>query len=663
MIYNIQKFILFFISLILIIFYTIFGYYFFKQEEEISNIILKSLENNIIETSYKLAKSIEEKSDILNHRSLLDRISSNEDFIQAILVFDNEKLLLTTNPKIKTINRNLKNYKLNSSYEKLMNQEYIEEEITFYEGKNLRKLLLVFVFEKEEIYTHFVKNKLDFIIYFGLFPILTLLLLLIILRIYISKPLELLRQYAYYNNIVPKAFKLKELEAIRHSMVDSFTRLEAEKKELYLMARTDSLSGLANRNSLNEYLERLIPTMQRNEKEFAFLFLDIDHFKTINDSLGHNIGDELLKNISSIIKKTLRPSDFVARVGGDEFVIIIQDYKSYIELSNIIQRIQDYLSQTWLIQTHPINIGCSIGVAFFPKDGEDIVSLMKNADIAMYEAKKLGRNQYHFFTEELNETVQKVITLDKQMRQALIDNEYILYYQPKIDLSSGKILGVEALIRWINKTNKFVPPSDFIPLAEENGFIKELGIWIVDEALNQYVKWRDMGIDISIAINISAKQFLEKDFEIKFIEKLEEKKINPAKINLEITEYILMDKSDYVQDILNILHDYGVRISLDDFGTGYSSLSYLKKFPIDYLKIDKAFLDDYESSSGKIFLETIVKMGQMLKMKVVAEGVEEQEQIDYLKTISCDEYQGYYFSKPLNNEDFEKLYFNNLKDE
>lgn len=663
MIYNIQKFILFFISLILIIFYTIFGYYFFKQEEEISNIILKSLENNIIETSYKLAKSIEEKSDILNHRSLLDRISSNEDFIQAILVFDNEKLLLTTNPKIKTINRNLKNYKLNSSYEKLMNQEYIEEEITFYEGKNLRKLLLVFVFEKEEIYTHFVKNKLDFIIYFGLFPILTLLLLLIILRIYISKPLELLRQYAYYHNIVPKAFKLKELEAIRHSMVDSFTRLEAEKKELYLMARTDSLSGLANRNSLNEYLERLIPTMQRNEKEFAFLFLDIDHFKTINDSLGHNIGDELLKNISSIIKKTLRPSDFVARVGGDEFVIIIQDYKSYIELSNIIQRIQDYLSQTWLIQTHPINIGCSIGVAFFPKDGEDIVSLMKNADIAMYEAKKLGRNQYHFFTEELNETVQKVITLDKQMRQALIDNEYILYYQPKIDLSSGKILGVEALIRWINKTNKFVPPSDFIPLAEENGFIKELGIWIVDEALNQYVKWRDMGIDISIAINISAKQFLEKDFEIKFIEKLEEKKINPAKINLEITEYILMDKSDYVQDILNILHDYGVRISLDDFGTGYSSLSYLKKFPIDYLKIDKAFLDDYESSSGKIFLETIVKMGQMLKMKVVAEGIEEQEQIDYLKTISCDEYQGYYFSKPLNNEDFEKLYFNNLKDE
>jgi len=656
MIYNIQKFILFFVFSLLFIFYIIFGYYFFKQEEEISNVILKSIENNLKETSYKLSKSIEKKDDILSFRALFDRISSNEDFIEAILVFDDRKLLLTTNPKIKTINKDLQYHKLDSSYSKLMNQSHIEEEIRFYQGKELKKLLLVYVFEKDEIYSHFVKNKLDFILYFGLFPVLALFVLTIIFRIYITKPLELLRQYAYYNRTIPKAFKIRELESIRHSMVDSFSRLEDEKKELYLMARTDSLSGLANRNSLNEYIERLIPTIQRNEKEFAFLFLDIDHFKTVNDSLGHNIGDELLKNIALLIKKTLRPSDFVARVGGDEFVIVIQDYKSYIELSTIIQRIQDYLSQTWLIQTHPINIGCSIGVAFYPKDGDDIISLMKSADIAMYEAKKLGRNQYHFFTEELNESVQKVITLDKQMRQALIDNEYILYYQPKIDLSTSKILGVEALIRWKSKTNGFISPNEFIPLAEENGFIKELGIWIIDEALNQYVKWRELGIDISIAINISAKQFFEKDFEITFIEKLEKKDINPSKINLEITEYILMDKSDYVQESLKILHDYGIEISLDDFGTGYSSLSYLKKFPIDYLKIDKAFLDDFESNNGKIFLETIVKMGQMLKMKVIAEGVEKQEQIDYLKSISCDEYQGYYFSKPISSKDFEKLY-------
>ena len=661
MIYNIQRFILFFLSLLLLLFYMIFSYYFFKQEEEIANVILKSLKNNIAETSYTLSKNIEKKEDILAHRALLDRIASNEDFIKAILVFDNEKLLLTTQPNYKILDKKNKNNDLDSSYKKLTNQTYIEQDIPFYEGKDKKRLLLIYVFEHEQIHSHFIKNKLDFILYFGLLPVLALLFLIILLRIYITKPLELLRQYAYYNTKVPKAFKLRELEAIRHSMVDSFSRLEKEKKELYLMARTDSLSGLANRNSLNEFLERLIPTALRNNQEFAFLFLDIDHFKTVNDSLGHNIGDELLQNIASIIKKTLRPNDFVARVGGDEFVIIIQDYKSYVELSQIIQRIQKYLNQAWIIQTHPIDISCSIGVAFFSKNADDIFSLMKNADIAMYEAKKLGRNQYHFFTEELNQVVQKAIKLDKDMRQALKNNEYCLYYQPKVDLLTSKIVGVEALIRWNSPTKGFIAPNIFIPLAEENGFIKELGSWIIEEALNQHLKWKELGIDINISINISAKQLLDNDFVLKFIKNLENKNINPSKIDLEITEYIFIEESSYTNNKLNKLHDFGVTISLDDFGTGYSSLSYLKKFPIDYLKIDKAFLDDFNSVDGAIFLETIVKMGQMLKMKVIAEGVETQEQIDYLKSISCDFYQGYYFSKALCSKDFEKLYFEALE--
>lgn len=656
MIYNIQRFILFLLFSLLFLFYSIFSYYFFKQEEEIANVIYQSLKNNITETSYTLSKNIEKKEDVLSYRALLDRITSNEDFIKAIMIFDNEKLLLTTEPNLLSLDKSININDIDTSYKKLLNHKYLEENIRFYEGKDQKILSLIYVLEHEEIHSHFIKNKLDFIIYFGFLPILALVFLMFTLRIYITKPLESLRQYAYYNNKVPKAFKLRELEAIRHSMVDSFSRLEKEKKELYLMARTDSLSGLANRNSLNEYIERVIPQMARKKEEFAFLFLDIDHFKTVNDSLGHNIGDELLQNIASIIKKALRPSDFVARVGGDEFVIIIQDYKSYVELSTIIQRIQNYLAKQWVIQTHPINIGCSIGVAFFPKDGEDIFSLMKNADIAMYEAKKLGRNQYHFFTEELNQTVQKAISLDKDMRQALIDNEYVLYYQPKIDLLNSKIVSAEALIRWNNPNKGFIAPNVFIPLAEENGFIKDLGIWIVDEALNQYLKWKEKGIDISISINISAKQFLDKNFVPRFIKKIESKGINPNKIDLEITEYMFMEQSKEANNNLNKLHDFGVTISLDDFGTGYSSLSYLKKFPIDYLKIDKAFLDDYDSVDGAIFLETIVKMGQMLKMKVIAEGVETKEQVEYLKSISCDLYQGYYFSKPLSSKDFEKLY-------
>lgn len=654
---NIQRFILFFLFILLLIFYTIFGYYFLKQEEEIANVILKSLKINIVETSYTLTKELKKKDDILSSRAMFDRISSNQDFIKAIMIFDNEKLLLTTEPSITTIDKNtiIDDNKNDTSYKKLINQSYIYENIKFYEGKNEKKLLLIYVLEQDEIHSHFVKNKFHFILYFGFLPIGAFMFLLIFLRIYVSKPLELLRQYAYYNDRIPKAFKLQELESIRHTMVDSFRRLESEKNELYLMARTDSLSGLANRNSLNEFIQRVIPEATRNNKEFAFLFLDMDHFKSINDSLGHNIGDELLQNIASIIKKILRSNDFVARVGGDEFVIILQDYKSYFELSNILSRIQAYISKSWIIQSNPINISCSMGVAFFPKDGNDIVSLMKNADIAMYEAKKRGRNQYHFFTEELNKKVQETISLDKNMKQALKNNEYSLFYQPKIDLSTSKIIGVEALIRWKNPKKGFISPSTFIPLAEENGFIKELGTWIIDEAIQQSIKWKEMDINIPISINISAKQLLDKNFVNDFIEKLEKNSVESSKIDIEITEYLFIQAVE-TKDKLNKLHDYGIKISLDDFGTGYSSLSYLKKFPIDYLKIDKAFLDDFNSHDGAIFLETIVKMGQMLNLKVIAEGVETKEQIDYLKSISCDQYQGYFFSKPLSSNDFEKLY-------
>lgn len=657
MIYNIQRFILTILLFLILLFYSIFSYYFIKQEEEIASVILKSLKNNISETSYTLSKNIEKKEDILSYRALLDRISSNQDFIKAILVFDNEKMLITTEPSYTKINENSDNLNLETSYKKLMFNKYIKDDINFYEGNIPKKLQLFYILEHDEIHSHFIKNKFDFIVYFGLMPIIALAFLIFMLRIYITKPLELLRQYAYYNNNVPKAFKIKELESIRHSMVDSFSRLEKEKNELYLIARTDTLSGLANRNSLNEYLQRVIPTAKRYKKEFAFLFLDLDHFKTVNDSLGHNVGDELLQNIASLIKKTLRPNDFVARIGGDEFAIIIQDYNSYFELTQIIERIQKHLAKTWIIQTHPLNIACSIGVAFYPKDGEDTVNLMKNADIAMYEAKKLGRNQYHFFTEKLNQTVQQTITLDKDMRQALINQEYVLYYQPKIDLKTSKIIGCEALIRWISPTKGFIAPNIFIPLAEENGFIKELGIWIVDEALNQHIKWKKMGIHIPISINISAKQLLSNEFVPTLLEKLKTKNIEPSKIDLEITEYIFMEETKEIDMKLNQLHDMGITISLDDFGTGYSSLSYLKKFPINYLKIDKTFLDDFNSVDGAIFLETIVKLGQMLKMKVIAEGVETKEQVEYLNSISCDQCQGYYFSKPLNSKDFEKLYF------
>lgn len=653
---NIQNFLMSFIIVITIFFGSIFSYYFYKQEQAVASVILKTIKSNLSEASYTLSKSIKTKNDILSYRALLDRISSNNDFIASIAVLDDNKLILVTDPAYSYINKVPNNFNIKDAYDKLMKQPYLEDNIRFYEGKDIKKLRLLYILEHEEILSHFIRNKLNFFTYFGLLPIITFLLFLFFLRKYISKPLEELRQYAYYNNKVPKAFMLHELEAIRHSMVDTFSRLENEKNELYLMARTDALSGLANRNSLNEYVERLISTSKRAKKEFAFMVLDMDNFKTINDAFGHNIGDEFLQNVATLFKRILRPSDFIARVGGDEFVIIVQEYESYLELSNIINRVQRHLSKNWIIKTNPINVTGSVGVAFFPKDGANLVGLMKNADIAMYEAKKLGKNQFHFFTEELNQSIQQTISLDKDMRQALKNNEFELYYQPKVDIKSSEIIGVEALIRWISPTKGIIPPNVFIPLAEENNFIKELGEWIVDEAISQYVSWRTKGLDIKVSINISAKQFSDNKFVNRFISRLENNRIEASKIDMEITEYMFIEESGSANNNLKKVHDSGVTISLDDFGTGYSSLSYLKNFPIDYLKIDKAFLDDFNSSDGAVFLETIVKMGQMLNIQIIAEGVELKEQLEYLKSIGCDQYQGYFCAKPLCAKDFEDFY-------
>nr|WP_306457790.1 EAL domain-containing protein [Aliarcobacter trophiarum] len=614
------------------------------------------MENEVKEKAYTISKTIEKKDDILLYMALLGNVAANSQFVKAILVFDDNELLLTTDPKVVSIERNSSLTNIKTYSEKLSEISYIQEDINYYEQNRLKKLDLVFLIDKEYINTYFVKNRYEFFVYFGILPIFLVLIMYYIFRKYITIPLEKLRQLAYYNTKIPKAFKIKELESIRHSMVDSFSRLENEKKEFFLMARTDSLSGLANRNSLQEFLDRLIPTAKRKKVEFAFLFLDLDHFKTINDSLGHNIGDELLQKISTILKQVLRPNDFIARVGGDEFVLIIQDYKTTVELTNIIKRIQKQLAKPWVIQTHPVETTCSVGIAIFPQDGEDHVSLMKSADIAMYEAKKHGRNRYHFFTKDLNEAILKVINLNKEMRTALKNGDYKLFYQPKVCLKDSKIIGVEALIRWIDKEKGFIPPSDFIPLAEENDFILELGDWIVEEALNQYLDWKSKGIDIVMSINISAKQFLQNNFAKNLIDKINSKKIEPNRIILELTEYILIDQNNSVYATLRKLNKFGISISLDDFGTGYSSLSYLKKYPIDYLKIDKSFIDDSFNEQGKVFIETIVKMGQALHMKIVAEGVEQQEQVEYLKSIDCNLYQGYYFSKPIKAKEFEEFY-------
>lgn len=640
--------------------YAVFVNYFFSQRELTAKVITRSIKNDISELSYILSKHIRKES-ITTSRALLDRTAANSIYIKAISVFDDDKLLLTTDPKYSTALNSNEVFKAteNKIHQNLLTKTGFEEDIHYYVGKNRRLYTLVFYIDHRTINENFEHAREKFFLLFILLPIILILLFWLAIRKFIALPLELLRQYSYYQSQVPYPFKIKELEYIRSSMVQTFLRLEQERADLYNLSRTDTLSGLANRNHLQERVEHIIEQSKRTEKEFALLFLDLDHFKSVNDSLGHDIGDELLKNVAHTIQDILRANDVVARIGGDEFVIVLTDFKDEIELIEIITRIQNRLMKPWVIKTFPINISSSIGITVYPKDGEDLLTLMKNADIAMYEAKEKGRRGYHFFTEELNRKTQKIIELTNSMRDALDNNHYELFYQAQNSVLNSEIIGAEALIRWKDPKKGLIPPFLFIPIAEQNGFIIELGKWVLETAIKQKKTWEEEGIDIKLAINVAAKQVKEKDFVQHLEILLNQYQVNANNIYLEITEYIFLHDNTSVHKTFSEIKKLGVQISLDDFGTGYSSLSYLKKFPIDVLKIDKTFLDDYNSEEGSVFIETIINMAQTLKLKVVAEGVETKEQVLYLKEKHCDVYQGYICSKPVPIEEFNTLYKQN----
>lgn len=638
--------------------YIAFINYYFSQRTLTAQVITDTIKNDLSELSYLLSKHIR-KGPIKTARSLIDRKVAKNPYIRAIAIFDDDKLLLTTYhkktstlPTTLTYNRSIKD----DVYHTLETTTTFESYIRYYQGKTLRHYTLVFYTEHLFIRDYFKQARNKFLLLFAFLPITILLFIWVFLNKLVTKPLEVLRQYAYYQNTIPKPFKIKEIEYIRASMVQTFARLDQEKQDLYNLSITDPLSGLSNRYYLQERVQQIISESERNNnKEFALLFLDLDHFKTVNDSLGHDVGDELLKNVAVAIQDILRMNDVVARIGGDEFVIVLTHYKDTMELIEIIERIQQKISKPWSIKSYPIQIDSSVGVTIYPKDGNDIFTLMKNADIAMYKAKEKGRKGYHFFTEELNTQTQEYIELTNTMRSALKNYEYSLYYQPQNDTETGEIIGAEALIRWHSPEEGIIAPYRFIPIAESNGFIIELGKWVLKTAIKQKHTWEAQGINIKLAINVAAQQIQEPSFVTHLQELLTQYQVNASQITLEITEYVFLHNTNLILETFKEIKALGVQISLDDFGTGYSSLSYLKRFPIDILKIDKAFLDDYDNKNGAIFIETIITMAHTLKLTVVAEGVETQEQLGYLRRLNCDNYQGYICSKPVEIDKFDAL--------
>ncbi|MGG0716756.1 EAL domain-containing protein [Robertmurraya massiliosenegalensis] len=446
--------------------------------------------------------------------------------------------------------------------------------------------------------------------------------------------------------------KLGEVTNFVAVFSDITDRKHAEEK-LRQLAHYDSLTGVANRYTLNKHLDSLIETASKYNQQLAVLFLDLDRFKQINDTLGHNYGDQLLKEVSLRLKRLIKNKDLIARLGGDEFVIVLSNIKHPKEAVSVAEDIIDALSSSFILNHHEVYVTTSIGISLFPLDGSSLETLLRNADKAMYKAKSNGKNQYELYHEEMHKDESKQMKMEVNLRKALEHNEFFLVYQPQINLKTGKIIGIEALIRWKQNEQGVISPRQFIPLAEETGLIVPISEWVINQAFSDIQKIHLHGHSkMMVSINISALHFNQENF-VKSVETtLQHTNVNPHSVDFELTESTIMPNASETITKLVKLKKLGIKLSIDDFGTGYSSLSYLNRFPLDTLKIDKSFIkniDKYHDDSS--IVEAIISIAHRLNLSVVAEGVESKKQVSFLKTGDCDHIQGFYITKPLPFEE------------
>ena len=434
-------------------------------------------------------------------------------------------------------------------------------------------------------------------------------------------------------------------------------KLKSHRDALQHLAHHDVLTKLPNRLLFLDRLNQAINKASRNRKKVAVLFIDMDRFKEINDSLGHAFGDETIKKVAQRLEGQIRKTDTIARFGGDEFIMILDDIENPIVIVDVVQKLMQSMHDPIVIEGHSVYATLSIGISIYPNDAETADSLLKNADAAMYKAKYDGRNTYQFYTEDMTEKAFERISMEADLRQAIARREFSLYFQQQVDGESNRIIGMEALIRWEHSSKGLLPPSRFIPIAEEAGLIIPLGKWILRTAMKQVVKWYADGLNPGImAINLSMKQLQEYDFMRILETMLEETKCKPEWIELEVTESQIMKNPELTILTLREISRLGIEIAIDDFGTGYSSLSYLKRLPIDKLKIDQSFVKDLpEDEEGMAIVEAVIAFAKSLHLRVIAEGVEREEQKEVLLEKGCRNIQGYYYGKPVPAEAMERI--------
>ncbi len=432
---------------------------------------------------------------------------------------------------------------------------------------------------------------------------------------------------------------------------------EATLKRIQHLAEHDPLTDLPNRALLEERMASSLAETIGRRADLVLMFLDLDRFKDVNDTLGHAVGDRLLIQVADRLRENLQEQDTISRQGGDEFAILLHGYSSLTSVAEIAQRLIDALAPPFQVDEHELLISASIGISAYPQHGSDIVTLLKNADTAMYQAKAAGGGSFRFFTDEMNTHVLNRVAMDTDLRHALANREFMLHYQPQIDGTSGHIIGVEALIRWRHPLKGDIPPGQFIPIAEESDLINSIGDWVLMEAFSQAKQWMDQGLpELTMAINISAVQLRQPDFTARVVDALEQFSLRANLVELEITESALIRDTQRIVSILNELRNHGVRLSVDDFGTGYSSLGYLKHLPFDKIKIDQSFVRGLpENEDDAAITQAIIGIANSLKMELIAEGVETKAQYEFLLQHACQQMQGYYFGKPMPAADIEAM--------
>jgi diguanylate cyclase (GGDEF)-like protein/PAS domain S-box-containing protein len=465
--------------------------------------------------------------------------------------------------------------------------------------------------------------------------------------------------FAMYSTIV------REPTEVETRIVDAATRIAGiaiERKQaedrIHFMANHDALTGLPNRALLSDRLAQAVVYAQRYDRWVTVVFVDLDNFKFVNDSLGHNAGDELLKIVASRMVNCVRGTDTVVRLGGDEFVILLFGQPKNADMaSTTLEKIRCAIAEPIRIDGHDLRVTCSIGLANYPNDGADPDTLLANADAAMYRAKEIGRDNFQFYTPELNTKVHEKFTLQTELRNAILRSEFVLRYQPQVDLRSGRVFAVEALIRWRHPTLGMIPPIKFIPIAEDTGLIVPIGDWVLHEACRQNKAWQNAGLPpVTVCVNVSARQFKEKSLIGRVVSALQDSGLEAQYLELELTESLIMQDVDQAVGTMRELQSLGVQLSIDDFGTGYSSLAALKTFPVARLKIDKSFINDLPNDENdRAVASAVISLGQKLNLRVIAEGVETDDQVAFLRQNNCDEMQGYHFSKPVPATDIEKM--------